>query len=671
MALKTKINPLTGQPAPANEVDEIMRRTNSEPTYIDHMNKLNNKPSKLDTKPSTSSKNNEPASGGYEEVVNDYTGIDPAVGGNTSGIPSLSDEELRKFLDGALPHEREELIDKIEKSGGNSIKTAYYGYEGKEYSPEARTSTSYRHSLNSLIEKYATPHDLYGISGMPAIFLDNTDPSGRGDQRTIGYNYLLNNVIYGSYVAFKPGYIEWDITDAEGNDMESGNVPVGIVGKMFTGTLAANRPQVDQVYRDISRMNRIAAYMMNLDDVAFPFALNSIGLKQENGGGLSAFVNNKGDQGGYRSFKGNFLFTSTSGKKKNIMTAEAYRSIGQGLASLVVNRMESPAMASGVELGDSGFLAFRIHGNIEFQDNISNMSGENPIKALADSLLGNTDDLVKYFAGRFGLNPHKDGAGALAYIVGNPMLPKVWQESGYSKTYSFDMIFSTPYGNHLSIMMNIIHPINKIAALALPLGIGGFQTSPPICRVFSAGVINTEYGLISGLTITKNMKTLSDSGMPTEVTVNVQVEDLNAFLYKEKAGWFNASVKLSTGYSIFLATLIGQNFSTISRGHRQRLSQQLIKAETADNVASMALRTSYYFKDALGSAFTPFFNYKESISMRWTKLNTVLSMIGSDGMKTFNQPQYSSEVVIGETNQNNNISSLGGVSRSGKPNLKK
>lgn len=85
----------------------------------------------------------------------------------------------------------------------------------------------------------------------------------------------------------------------------------------------------------------------------------------------------------------------------------------------------------------------------------------------------------------------------------------------------------------------------------------------------------------------------------------------------------------------------------------------------------MALRTSYYFKDAVGSAFTPFFNFKESISMRWTKLNTVLSMIGSDGMKTFNQPQYSSEVVIGETNQNNNVSSLGGVTRSGKPNLKK
>ena len=674
MALTTKINPLTGQPTPSKEVDEIQRRLNNEPTYIDNHNRLNGKANKITNNTNTSSTNNS-ADSGKAELIEDYAsqGIDynTGLGTNTSGIPSLNDEELRKFLDGALPHEREELIDKIEKSGGNSIKTAYYGYAGKEYSPEARTSTSYRRSLNSLIEKYATPHDLYGISGMPAIFLDNTDPSGRGDQRTIGYNYLLNNVIYGSYVAFKPGYIEWDITDAEGNDMESGNVPVGIVGKMFTGTLAANRPQVDQVYRDINRMNRIAAYMMNLDDVAFPFALNTIGLKQEDGGGLSAFVNNKGNQGGYRSFKGNFLFTSTTGKKKNIMTAEAYRSIGQGLASLVVNRMESPAMASGVELGDSGFLAFRIHGNIEFQDNISNMSGENPIKALADSLLGNTDDLVKYFAGRFGLNPHKDGAGALAYIVGNPMLPKVWQESGYPKAYSFDMIFSTPYGNNLSIMMNIVYPINKIAALALPLGIGGFQTSPPICRVFSAGVINTEYGLISGLAITKNMKTLSDNGMPTEVTVNVQVEDLNAFLYKEKAGWFNASVKLSTGYSIFLATLIGQNFSTISGGHRQRLSQQLIKAETADNVASMALRTSYYFKDAVGSAFTPFFNYKESISMRWTKLNTVLSMIGSDGMKTFNQPQYSSEVVIGETNQNNNVSSLGGVTRSGKPNLKK
>ena len=173
MALTTKINPLTGQPAPSKEVDEIQRRLNNEPTYIDNHNRLNGKANKITNNTNTSS-TNKSADSGKAELIEDYAsqGIDynTGLGTNTSGIPSLNDEELRKFLDGALPHEREELIDKIEKSGGNSIKTAYYGYAGKEYAPEARTSTSYRHSLNSLIEKYATPHDLYGISGMPAIF---------------------------------------------------------------------------------------------------------------------------------------------------------------------------------------------------------------------------------------------------------------------------------------------------------------------------------------------------------------------------------------------------------------------------------------------------------------------------------------------------------------------
>ena len=135
------------------------------------------------------------------------------------------------------------------------------------------------------------------------------------------------------------------------------------------------------------------------------------------------------------------------------------------------------------------------------------------------------------------------------------MLPQVWSSSSYDKSYSFDIVLSTPYGNHLSVFMNIMYPIIKMAILALPLGIGGFQTSPSICRVFSAGAINTEYGLITSLAIEKNMKTLNDAGLPTEVTMHVTLQDLNAYLYKEKAGWFNASVTLSTGFSIFLGTL--------------------------------------------------------------------------------------------------------------------
>ena len=569
------------------------------------------------------------------------------AGQNQAGIPALSDDELRKFLGGVLPDEREEVLNKLEAKGGHSIKTAYYGYDKKRANPNMRTASDYRTSLNKLLEEYASPHDLYGIAGMPAIFLDNTDPPGRGDQRGVGYNYLVNNIIYGTYVAFKPGYIEWDITDEEGEGMDSGSIPTGIVGKMFTGTLASNRPQVDQVYRDVARACRICAYMMGLDDVAFPFKLNTIGLKQQE----QSWIRNRGNHGGYRSFKGNFLFTSTTGNTKNMMTAEAYRSIGQGLASIVVNRMESPDNKYGsVEIGDAGFFAFRVSGNIEFQDSITNATATNPVKELGDNMLGDTDDLIKYFAGRFGLNPHKDGAGALAYIVGDPMLPEVWNSSSYEKQYSFSIVLSTPYGNPLSVFMNIMYPMIKMCMLALPLGIGGFQTSPPICRVFSAGAINTEYGLITSLSIEKNMKTLNDAGMPTEVTMNVQVTDLNAFLYKEKAGWFNASVKLSTGFSIFLATMIGQNFSTISSGHRQRLNQSLIKVEAADQVGSWAQKIQYWWKDWTAGMFSGAVGYKDSIQLRFTKVSAVWDTVVKYGTQA--PLMQTGKEIYGDVNTN-------------------
>ena len=159
---------------------------------------------------------------------------------SSSATPLFNDEELKKLL-GILPDEAEKKLDKFEKSAGRSIKTAYYGYDKNITNPDGRTARAYRSQLNSLIEKYATPHDMYGIGGMPAIFLDNTDPPGKPNSNIVGRNYLINNVLNGTYVAFKPGYIEWAFTDDDAAAMEGGQKPMGVVGKMFTGTLAHNR----------------------------------------------------------------------------------------------------------------------------------------------------------------------------------------------------------------------------------------------------------------------------------------------------------------------------------------------------------------------------------------------------------------------------------------------
>ena len=571
----------------------------------------------------------------------DGSGAAGTGGSGESATPLLSDEELKKLL-GIMPDEAEKKLDKFEKAGGHAIKSAYYGYDKNVNNPDGRTSRAYRSQLNTLIEKYATPHDLYGIGGMPAIFLDNTDPPGKPNSNVVGRQYLINNILNGTYVSFKPGYIEWAFTDEDATKLEGGEKPMGVIGKMFTGTLAHNKPQVDQYYRDVSRACRILAYQMGLDDVAFPFTLNSAGDVQKGG-----WFAKRGNQGGYKSVKGNFLFTSTSGNTKHMMTAETYRSIGQSLAAIVVNRQETPGI--GVEKGDAGFIAFRISGNIEFTDTISNNPAENPIKELADSLFGTTDDLIKYFAGRFGVNPAKEGQGAAAFLVGEPMLPQVWSSSSYDKAYSFDVVLSTPYGNHLSVFMNIMYPIIKMAMLALPLGIGGFQTSPCICRVFSAGAINTEYGLITSLAIEKNMKTLNDAGLPTEVTMHVNLQDLNAYIYKEKAGWFNASVTLSTGFSIFLGTLAGVNFSTISIKSRAAISKALTKVEAAEHTQSMGTRLNYWFKDFVAGLMTPFVNAKESIGLKYAKWSGAAAGIVQGGVTKGAGNEITSDLAVDNT----------------------
>ena len=58
--------------------------------------------------------------------------------------------------------------------------------------------------------------------------------------------------------------------------------------------------------------------------------------------------------------------------------------------------------------------------------------------------------------------------------------------------------------------------------------------------------------------------------------------------------------------------MIGQNFSTISSGHRQRLNQSLIKVEAADQVGSWAQKIQYWWKDWTAGMFSGLVGYKDS-----------------------------------------------------------
>lgn len=583
-----------------------------------------------------------------------------------SGSGNYDEEELNAYLQsvnkyriGNTLDEHAKGIDNIDKKAVIKSLAEFHGLEQSLGAAANRQTGKDRKALDALLMKYATPKDMLGIGGMPPVFLDNTDPNGYKDKSVVGHHYFVNNILYGTFVAFKPGFIRWDITKKQTDEIQGGGASPGFFSRAWAGTLAYNRPYVDGYYRDVSRTMRMVAFMMGLADVAFPFSLsytqqakqgvdNTIKNKSNKGwvSAASNFgksildrgkraANNVGNQGGYQQLKGSYLLATAGANAASVMTGETYRALGQALASIIVNKQATPIGET--EVGDAGFVAFRVDGNIEPSESLSNSSAGNPVKELAESVLGDTDDMIGHLIGRMFGDGSQDSLGALAFITGKPMLPNIWRESSFSKSYNINFVFSSAYGNKLSLLLQVMYPTVKLFHLAAPTGIGGFMTSPPICRVFSAGTINTEYGMISSFSIQRDMKTLSDDGIPTSLSVNITVEDLNPFLYKEKPGWFNKSVELSTGLTIFMATLVGQNISTISRTARQKWNETMLNVEANISASDIANRINYGIADFVGGAFTQFYDWSDSVKTKWVKLKGTAAGLGN--LATGNNPE--------------------------------
>ena len=583
-----------------------------------------------------------------------------------SGSGNYDEEELNAYLQSVNKYrlgnnldEHAKGIDDIDKKAVIKSLAEFHGIEQSLGAAANRQTGKDRKALDALLMKYATPKDMLGIGGMPPVFLDNTDPNGYKDKSVVGHHYFVNNILYGTFVAFKPGFIRWDITKKQTDEIQAGGASPGFFSRAWAGTLAYNRPYVDGYYRDVSRTMRMVAFMMGLADVAFPFSLsytqqakqgvdNTIKNKS-NKGWVSTATNfgksildrgnragkNVGNQGGYQQLKGSYLLATAGANAASVMTGETYRALGQALASIIVNKQATPIGET--EVGDAGFVAFRVDGNIEPSESLSNSSAGNPVKELAESVLGDTDDMIGHLIGRVFGDGSQDSLGALAFITGKPMLPNIWRESSFSKSYNINFVFSSAYGNKLSLLLQVMYPVVKLFHLAAPTGIGGFMTSPPICRVFSAGTINTEYGMISSFSIQRDMKTLSDDGIPTSLSVNITVEDLNPFLYKEKPGWFNKSVELSTGLTIFMATLVGQNISTISRTARQKWNETMLNVEANISASDIANRINYGIADFVGGAFTQFYDWSDSVKTKWVKLKGTAAGLGN--LATGNNPE--------------------------------
>jgi hypothetical protein len=110
----------------------------------------------------------------------------------------------------------------------------------------------------------------------------------------------------------------------------------------------------------------------------------------------------------------------------------------------------------------------------------------------------------------------------------NIIMPDIYQNSSYDKSYSFTVHLKTPYGTKFGYFMDICVPLMHLIALTIPKqSTANTYGSPFLIRAFCEGLFTCNMGMVQSMSITKGVNNaFSVDGLPTEIDITVQLVDL-------------------------------------------------------------------------------------------------------------------------------------------------
>ncbi len=121
------------------------------------------------------------------------------------------------------------------------------------------------------------------------------------------------------------------------------------------------------------------------------------------------------------------------------------------------------------------------------------------------------------------------GVGSQLLAGSNFLSPEIWNDSSYSKNYSFTINLNTPYGNPLSRYINIMVPLMHILGFTLPTQTSAnTYATPNIVQLFAPGWFSCDMGIVDSIGIDKGGSgdAWASDGMPNEMKISISVKDL-------------------------------------------------------------------------------------------------------------------------------------------------
>ena len=209
---------------------------------------------------------------------------------------------------------------------------------------------------------------------------------------------------------------------------------------------------------------------------------------------------------------------------------------------------------------------------------------------VSSSITGALGDLASGLTGNMLSSLAEKGTNTILK-GGKIIFPKLWSNSGFSRSYSFDIKLRSPDHDDISIFMNLFVPLMHLLALTLPITMeddaNGYK-SPFLVKAYEKGFFNIDMGLVTSLTVTRGGECQwNDAGLPTQINVSLEIEDLYSFLalpnlktsnpFSELAGV--ANIVKNTALMDYLSNLSGLNIGESELDRAAKLYMYLMGKE--------------------------------------------------------------------------------------------
>lgn len=224
------------------------------------------------------------------------------------------------------------------------------------------------------------------------------------------------------------------------------------------------------------------------------------------------------------------------------------------------------------------YVNFYHDGPVESNSDFSNSVGETFLSGIANNSLNEAGkDMLFLDSAAFhkSVSENNKDSGFIDKVVGtanklafNMKMPQAWKDFNYTNNMQFKFKFGVPYGNALSFYLHIYYHIVKLVVMATTIEkkianmtIG--STPPFAVRAFCRGAMACNIGMITNLTIDKNVESFAEGMFPTDVTVTMTITDLYPMMHLPLYETAHDLTK-SYGYAAFLSSLCGFNIDSLT-----------------------------------------------------------------------------------------------------------